>query len=40
MQCLDEIAQMKELTDKPFGVNLPQPFIRDPRIVDLVATAA
>ena len=23
--CLAEIARMKELTDKPFGVNLPHP---------------
>lgn len=35
--CLAEIAKMKELTDKPFGVNLPLLFIREPRIVDLVA---
>ena len=37
MQCLAEIARMRELTDKPFGVNLPLLFIREPRIVDLVA---
>ena len=36
-QCLAEIARMKELTDKPFGVNLPLLFIREPRVVDLVA---
>jgi enoyl-[acyl-carrier protein] reductase II len=35
--CMAEIACMRELTDKPFGVNLPLLFIRDPRIVDLVA---
>ena len=35
--CLAEIAKMKELTDKPFGVNLPLLFIREPRVVDLVA---
>jgi len=35
--CLGEIARMRELTDKPFGVNLPLLFIREPRIVDLVA---
>ena len=29
--CLAEIAKMKELTDKPFGVNLPLLFIREPR---------
>ena len=35
--CLAEIAKMRELTDKPFGVNLPLLFIREPRVVDLVA---
>jgi enoyl-[acyl-carrier protein] reductase II len=35
--CLGEIARMRELTTKPFGVNLPLLFIREPRIVDLVA---
>ena len=35
--CLGEIARMRELTDKPFGVNLPLLFIREPRVVDLVA---
>ena len=35
--CLAEIARMKDLTDKPFGVNLPLLFIREPRVVDLVA---
>ncbi|MFO1080443.1 MAG: nitronate monooxygenase [Reyranellaceae bacterium] len=35
--CLAEIARMRQLTDKPFGVNLPLLFIREPRIVDLVA---
>ena len=35
--CMAEIARMRELTDKPFGVNLPLLFIREPRIVDLVA---
>jgi enoyl-[acyl-carrier protein] reductase II len=35
--CMAEIARMQELTDKPFGVNLPLLFIRDPRIVDRVA---
>jgi enoyl-[acyl-carrier protein] reductase II len=35
--CLAEIAKTKELTDKPFGVNLPLLFIREPRVVDLVA---
>lgn len=37
--CLAEIAKMKELTDKPFGVNLPLLFIREPRVVDLVANS-
>ncbi len=35
--CMAEIARMRELTDRPFGVNLPLLFIRDQRIVDLVA---
>src|SRR4051812_6601841 len=35
--CMAEIARMRELTDKPFGVNLPLLFIRDPRVVDRVA---
>ncbi len=35
--CLAEIEKMKELTDKPFGVNLPILFIKEPRVVDLVA---
>jgi enoyl-[acyl-carrier protein] reductase II len=35
--CMAEIARMGELTDKPFGVNLPLLFIRDPRVVELVA---
>jgi len=37
--CLGEIARMRELTTKPFGVNLPLLFIREPRIVDLVAAS-
>ena len=32
--CMAEIARMGELTDKPFGVNLPLLFIRDPRVVE------
>src|SRR3989338_4501789 len=35
--CLAEIEKMKELTKKPFGVNLPILFIKEPRVVDLVA---
>jgi len=31
-----EIARMRELTDKPFGVNIAQLFVRDPGIVDFV----
>lgn len=37
--CMAEIARMRELTAKPFGVNLPLLFIRDPRVVELVATS-
>src|SRR4051812_40450780 len=32
----DEIRKMRELTDKPFGVNIAQAFVRDPAIVDFV----
>ncbi|CAN5554778.1 nitronate monooxygenase [soil metagenome] len=32
-----EIAKMADLTDKPFGVNIAQLFVRDPSIVDFVA---
>jgi enoyl-[acyl-carrier protein] reductase II len=32
-----EIAKMRELTDKPFGVNIAQLFVRDPGIVEFVA---
>ncbi len=31
-----EITRMRELTDKPFGVNIAQAFVRDPGIVDFV----
>ena len=31
-----EIGKMRELTDKPFGVNVAQAFIRDPSIIDFV----
>src|SRR5688500_16790547 len=31
-----EIVKMRELTDKPFGVNIAQLFVRDPSIVDFV----
>jgi enoyl-[acyl-carrier protein] reductase II len=33
----DEIRMMRDLTDKPFGVNIAQAFVRDPDIVDFVA---
>jgi len=33
----DEIAKMRDLTDKPFGVNIAQLFVRDDSIVDFVA---
>src|SRR4051794_22310209 len=32
-----EIDAMRELTDRPFGVNIAQAFVRDPGIVDFVA---
>ncbi len=31
-----EITKMRDLTDKPFGVNIAQAFVRDPNIVDFV----
>ncbi len=31
-----EIAMMRDLTDKPFGVNIAQLFVRDPSIVEFV----
>lgn len=31
-----EIAKMRELTDKPFGVNVAQAFVRDPDIVKFI----
>lgn len=33
----DEIRKMRDLTDKPWGVNIAQAFVRDPGIVDFVA---
>jgi enoyl-[acyl-carrier protein] reductase II len=33
----EEIIKMRDLTDKPFGVNIAQAFVRDPNIVDFVA---
>ena len=32
----EEIRRMHELTDRPFGVNIAQAFVRDPGIVDFV----
>jgi enoyl-[acyl-carrier protein] reductase II len=32
----DEIRRMRELTDRPFGVNIAQLFVRDPSIVEFV----
>ena len=31
-----EILKMRELTDKPFGVNVAQAFVRDPEIVSFI----
>ncbi|HET9078151.1 MAG TPA: nitronate monooxygenase [Acidimicrobiales bacterium] len=31
-----EIEKMRSLTDRPFGVNIAQAFVRDPKIVDFV----
>ena len=33
-----EIEKMRDLTDKPFGVNIAQAFVRDPGIVDFVVS--
>ncbi len=35
-QVRDEISRMRDLTDKPFGVNIAQMLVRDPGIVDFV----
>lgn len=35
-QVRDEIRKMRDLTDKPFGVNIAQMLVRDPSIVDFV----
>src|SRR4051794_2542556 len=32
----DEIRKMRDLTERPFGVNIAQLFVRDPTIVDFV----
>jgi len=31
-----DIRRTRELTDRPFGVNLPLAFVRDPKIVDMI----
>ena len=31
-----EIIKMRDLTDKPFGVNVAQAFVRDPNIIDFI----
>jgi enoyl-[acyl-carrier protein] reductase II len=33
----EEMARMRDLTDRPWGVNIAQLFVRDPAIVDFVA---
>ena len=35
-QIKEEIKKMRDLTDKPFGVNIAQAFVRDPNIVQFV----
>lgn len=37
--CIAEIDRMRALTDRPFGVNLPLLFLRDPRLVEFVAAS-
>ena len=32
----DEIRKMRDLTDRPFGVNIAQAFVRDPSIAEFV----
>ena len=32
----DEIRKMRDLTDRPFGVNIAQAFVRDPAIAEIV----
>jgi len=32
----EEILKMHDLTDKPFGVNVAQAFVRDPKIIDFI----
>jgi len=37
--CQAEIKKMQEITDKPFGVNLPIMFLNDPAILDFVCNS-
>ena len=37
--CIAEIQAMPELTDQPFGVNLPLLFLADDKMVNIVAEA-
>lgn len=37
--CQAEIKKMQEMTDKPFGVNLPIMFLHDPAILDFVCSS-
>jgi enoyl-[acyl-carrier protein] reductase II len=32
----EEILKMRDMTEKPFGVNVAQAFIRDPKIIDFI----
>ncbi len=32
----EEILKMRDLTDRPFGVNIAQAFVRDPKIIDFI----
>jgi len=36
--CMGEIEKMSELTDNPFGINLPLLFLRDSKMIDYVAS--
>jgi enoyl-[acyl-carrier protein] reductase II len=38
-QCIAEVRKMADLTDKPFGMNLPLLFLRDSKMVDFVCEA-
>ncbi|MEH6402565.1 MAG: nitronate monooxygenase [Sneathiella sp.] len=37
--CIAEIKKMKELTDQPFGINLPLMFLKDKNMIDFVANS-